>query len=270
MSERSNIVYVYDGSYEGLLCCIFESFEKKQLPLDIRPENDEQITLYSVKSIDTDISKANRVQAGIRKKASNDVYSHVELGYYTCHPKKEMLILDFVRLSLRYGRNVLSMLTNTVVNDLSGAVRALTRESHQLKGFVRFSVYNGVMTAVIEPKNFVLSLLAPHFCDRYANDAFMIYDKAHGFALVYKPRQSAIIPIDDYEQPNADEEELKFRSLWKLFYDTIAIKERYNPKCRMSHMQKRYWKHLTEMDGSPQLPEGKRDELDGPKTKQLQ
>ena len=50
-----------------------------------------------------------------------------------------------------------------------------------------------------------------------------------------------------FEQPDADADELRFRSLWKLFYDTVSIDERTNSKCRMTHMQKRYWKHMTEM-----------------------
>ena len=105
------------------------------------------------------------------------------------------------------------------------------------------------MTAVIEPKNFVLPLIAPHFCDRYPNETFFIYDESHGAALVSAPGKHAIIPVDGYERPEAGEEERKFRALWKLFYDTIAIEGRYNPKCRMTHMQKRYWKHMTELNG---------------------
>lgn len=170
MFERSNIVYLYDGSYEGLLCCIFESFEKKELPVDIQPENAVQMTLYGTKIILTDISKFDRVREGILKKTSEDVYSYVEFSYYTCHPKKELLILDFIGLSLKYGIKVLSMLTNNTVLQLQDSIKALTREAHQFQGFVRFSVYGDFMLSVIEPKNFVLPLLAPHFCDRYTNE----------------------------------------------------------------------------------------------------
>ena len=33
-----------------------------------------------------------------------------------------------------------------------------------------------------------------------------------------------------------DETKAAYRILWKRFYDTIAIKERYNPKCRMRNI----------------------------------
>ena len=43
-----------------------------------------------------------------------------------------------------------------------------------------------------------------------------------------------------------DETEARYRLLWKRFYDTIAIKERENPRCRMTNMPKRYWNTMTE------------------------
>ncbi len=139
------------------------------------------------------------------------------------------------------------MLTDDTVHALFQAVKHLTGESHRLKGFLRFSIYRHMMVAVIEPKNFVLPLLAPHFRDRYANEAFMIYDKTHHAMLFYKPRELAIVSVEDYREPEPDEEERFYREMWKSYYDTIAIEGRYNPKCQSSHMPKRYWSHLVEM-----------------------
>ena len=33
-----------------------------------------------------------------------------------------------------------------------------------------------------------------------------------------------------------------------MFYDTIEVPGRRNHKCRMTHMPKRYWKHMTEFE----------------------
>ena len=38
MSDRSDLVYAYDGSFVGLMCCIFESYEQKEIPNIIRPQ----------------------------------------------------------------------------------------------------------------------------------------------------------------------------------------------------------------------------------------
>lgn len=48
-----------------------------------------------------------------------------------------------------------------------------------------------------------------------------------------------------------DEAEKRYRRLWRCFYDTIAIRERENPKLRMSHMPKRFWPLLTEFQADP-------------------
>ncbi len=250
MPQRTDLIYEYDGSLEGMYSCIFESFEKKELPMEIRPEGISQTSLYPVKYISTDLIRAERVKTGIRRKISRSVQQLTELVYYTCHPEKEMLALRFVRLGMRCGAGVETMYADETVHALTRAVKHLTQESHQLKGFVRFSIREGIMTSVIEPKNFVLPLLEPHFCDRYAQETFLIYDKTHQSALFYRPGQSIIAPVPEYEQPEADDQEMKYRSLWKAFYQTIAISSRYNPRCRMSHMQKRYWSHLVEMDES--------------------
>ncbi len=113
----------------------------------------------------------------------------------------------------------------------------------------------------IEPKNYVLPLLASHFCDRYREECFLIYDKTHRMALVYQPYRFEILPIEDLQLPSPNETEQSFRRLWKLFYDTIEIEGRHNPKCRMSMMPKRYWKYMTEFgygdDGNRQLESGK-------------
>ena len=248
MYNRPDIIYIYDGSYEGMLCCIFESFEKREMPSDIQAAASPQVTLYRPIEINTDFSKAERVKIGIIKKASAEAYELVSKGYYTCHPNKERLILDYVRLCMQYGRKVLRLLSNDTVCELQGAVRKLGNECHKLKGFIRFSIHSGILVSIIEPNNFVLPDIAPHFCDRYSEEAFVIYDQSHGAALIYRPHEASIIEVDKYDAPICDKEEEFYRSLWKTFYNTIAIDERYNPRCRMGLMPKRYWTHLTEMD----------------------
>ena len=152
-------------------------------------------------------------------------------------------------MAMHYGAGVLRMLADGTVSRLTKAVRALKQESHKYAGFVRFSISeDNTLTAVIEPKNSVLPLLAPHFCDRYPNESFLIYDKTHSQALVWHNREKTVIHLDGFEQPRAGDEELYFRALWKHFYDTVAIEARYNPRCRMSFMPKRYWNQLPEMD----------------------
>ena len=143
------------------------------------------------------------------------------------------------------------------------AVRHLDGEVHLLKGFVRFSDFEGTLAGEIKPKNRVLPLLRPHFCDRMYNEVFLLYDRTHREALAHRPGQWAILPLDEFKMAAPSAQEAQYRRLWKRFYDTIEIKERHNPRLRMTNMPKRYWETMTEFQdeayflaGSDSLPEG--------------
>jgi probable DNA metabolism protein len=239
-------IYEYDGSFDGLMCCVFESYEKNELPMDVLPEGAQLPMLLTVKTIETDDERAERVKASIPKSMGKDALEFVRNAYLTCHPQKELLTLKFLRLGFGRGPSVMDMLTDETVHTLFTAVNHLKHEAHLYTGFIRFSETNGVLTSQIEPKNIVLPLISRHFCERFPGERFLIYDKTHGMALLYENGNAAIRGIEAFEQPDLDGEELKFRELWRLFYDTIEIKERRNPRCRMSHMPKRYWSYMTE------------------------
>ncbi len=246
MPDGSNLVYRYDGSFDGLLCCVFESYEKKEIPADILSPEVGQTTLLPVKDISTDLKKASRVLNSIPKAMGYDALELVRHAYLTCLEHKERFILLFLRIGYKKGPSVMNMLADDVVGTLIQAVKYLNREAHLMREFIRFSVLNQSLVAEIEPNNCVLPLLTRHFCERFPEERFFIHDKTHAMALVYQSYQCAIIPVDSLEMPEPDEEEEAFRDLWRLFYKTIEIKERHNPKCRRTHMPMRYWKYMTE------------------------
>jgi len=137
-------------------------------------------------------------------------------------------------------------LSDEALLPLLKAVRHLDGEVHLLRGFVRFSDFEGMLAAEIRPKNRVLPLLRPHFCNRFYNEIFLIYDRTHKEALIHRPGQWVILPLDSFKMAAPTAAEAQYRKLWKRFYDTIEIKERHNPKLRQTHMPKRYWETMTE------------------------
>lgn len=246
MIPNSSAVYLYDGSYEGLLTCIFESFARKEIPLAVQSGSEEQLSLMPPVPIRTDEGKARRVSAVLPRRLGARAFEFFQLSFLTCLPDKELHMLRFVHLAFQLGPAVMSCLTDDTVHILDQAVRSLTNESHLLKGFIRFSDYHSFLVTVIHPKNFVLPLLMPHFSDRFSRESFLIYDESHGAALLHAPGQSHILPLSELMLEAPDAEEQKYRALWQAYYQTIAIKARYNPSCRMSHMPKRYWAYMTE------------------------
>jgi probable DNA metabolism protein len=252
LNDPEVVVYTYDGSFDGLMCCVFESYDKNEIPADVLPENETVPYLLPVKHIETNEGRAKRVLSSIPKKMGSKALRVIHHAFLTCHPQKDQLILKFMRLGYSCGPSIMNRLTDETVHELFTAVNHLDREAGLYMGFIRFSEANGALTAQIEPKNIVLPLIGRHFRGRYPAEQFLIYDKTHGMALLHYDRKLTICSIEAFEQPDPGEEELKFRELWRLFYDTIEIKERHNPRCRMSLMPKRYWNCMTEFAREPQ------------------
>ncbi len=251
------IIYQYDGSFNGLLCCIYESYTQKERPAAIVCGEDAEICLFETRAVPNVPEHAARVERSLRR-LSSDVVPFLRRVFLTCLPEKELAICRFVAKLYREGAPYLTRLSDDDYQPLLRAVRHMSAEVEHLRGFLRFSVYDGVLGAEIEPKNRVLSLLRPHFCERCHNEAFFIYDRTHREALFYADGVSRIVPLDSFEPASPDAEETAYRRLWRRFYDTIAIRERENPRLRMTHMPKRYWSTMTEFqdENAAPLPPG--------------
>ena len=239
------IIYQYDGSFDALLCCIYESYTQKERPTAIIRDGDIEPGLFEVRTVPAVRAHAERVSRSLRK-LSPDVLPLLRRVFLTCLPEKELAIYRFVAKLYREGPKYLTRLNDDAYQPLLRAVRHMSTEVEHLRGFVRFSIHDGILSAEIEPKNRVLPLLRGHFCDRYYNESFFIYDRTHHEALLYAGGVSRIVPLDSFEPAPPDAEESNYRRLWKRFYDTIAIRERENPRLRMSNMPKRYWNTMTE------------------------
>ena len=244
----TEIIYEYDGSFEGFLSCVFESYLCRELPAAFSSGEELQSTLFPVRMVLTDLDRAARVY---RKtvKLSPEAADLLRRGFLTCLPEREIHLFRLERKLLDEGPRFLRDLSDETLLPVLRAVRHLNGEVHQYKGFTRFSDLGGVLGGEIQPKNRVLPLMRRHFCDRYRNERFFLYDRTHHEALFYQEGKSLICPLDHFRMAPADETEARYRLLWKRFYDTIAIRERENPRCRMTQLPKRYWGTMTEFQG---------------------
>lgn len=239
------IIYQYDGSFEGLLCCVFESYTQKERPTAILRDGDDEPSLFEIRAVRTNEQHARRIYRSLHRRAE-EAGPFLRRAFLTCMPDKEMAIYRFIAKFYREGAPLLTRLSDDTFLPLLRAVRHLSGEVELLRGFVRFSEFDGVLGTEIEPKNRVLPLLRHHFCERYHNETFFIYDRTHQEALLYSGGVSRIVPLERFEMAQPDEQEAGYRRLWRRFYDTIAIEARKNEKLRMTHMPKRYWNTMTE------------------------
>lgn len=246
MPDRANLVYRYDGSLPGLLCCVFESRRTRRLPLEIWDEEEPRTTLAPELTIPTHREEAAKVWKTLRR-LSPDAAHWTETAFLSGEEDKAVALHDLLWETFERNRSVTGYLGDPVVARAFQLQRRVHNEAQMFIEFLRFKERRGVLAAQIEPKAFVLPLMGGHFAARFPGEAFLIHDLTHSAALLHQKGRMEIFPLEELSEEDAEPEEEGYQQLWRRYYDTIAIRERYNPKCRMGHCPKRFWNHMLEM-----------------------
>lgn len=242
--------YLYDGTFEGILTCIYHHYYTDKATGIYHRDNYQSSMLGGYMDVETEEEKAVRVYDAIEKKISPYDLKRIYKAYLSADPDKETKILKYVVLGFQKGSAVSMLHGNPIVFDIQSIEKKINVEKERMLQFVRFSVMeDDVLYAEIEPDNDVLELLHTHFCDRFRNDPFIIHDIKRGKAMVAFQGKWYISEFHRENVPQVSKEEKQYRNLWKNYFDNIAIRERINPRCQKNFMPVRYWKHLTEIMG---------------------
>ncbi|MCL2487965.1 MAG: TIGR03915 family putative DNA repair protein [Oscillospiraceae bacterium] len=264
-----SLILLHDGSFEGLLTAVFDSYAHSPPPVSVAAaEACQQRLDCQYAEVAADPAKSARVIAGIKQKMGPGGYQKVWQAFLfdedsdnnrsICRADKSDVTYHYIRLGMRVGGKIFSMLTDARVMAMDRICALVGREAGLTNEFLRFSeLEGGVYYSEIEPEHAILPMLMPHFVDRLNIQPFIIHDLRHGFAGVYDLRDWYLTSTAEMTLPAYSNEEQRCRRMWKLFYDTIAIKERTNPVCRRNHMPKKYWKHMVEMQPEVQTANGK-------------
>ena len=94
------MIYIYDGSFDGFLCCVFDSYANKEVLTAICRDEDFIPTLFPSRVIDTDKIHANRVFKKVVK-VSSYAGNLLQKGFLTCMPDKELHLYRLVVKLLR-------------------------------------------------------------------------------------------------------------------------------------------------------------------------
>lgn len=206
----------------------------------------------------TDHEKAKKVARTLRERLGTEDYQMIyHAALSEAEDKGEIIFAAVVMgLAVWKRKHMTRNLGDPRIMRLFELARRVENEGHHYRMFIRFHELEGragetpVMFSEIEPENQVLSLLGDHFSDRFHRTDFMICDRSHRQCLVHRAGADWILMTDvwpDEERISRySREEKKYAGLWKTFVDSIAIRERENPRCQMNFMPKRYWKHMTE------------------------
>ncbi len=244
-----NKTYLYDGTFDGLLTIVFDSYANKILPQKIYSQ-DEYVSNFLDKTlfIKSDYEKSQRVFNGIEKNIGYDALYNSYNAFLSNEKEKEIYILKYLCNGFDIGPKINNMLTVSYVFKVINMRKKALAECHKLKGLLRFQeVGDNLCYASIHPDNNILEPLGHHFINRLPTLNFIIHDKNRNICFLYNQKEYKIISGEGLSIPSISENEKMYQDLWKMFFKTIAIKERTNPRCQMQYMPKKYWKDLIEM-----------------------
>lgn len=244
-----DFIYLYDGTFEGLLTIVFDCFTQHTFPKAIVPFIEYSFNfLEKTFTVKTETQKAQRIFQGILKNISYDTLYNAYYAFLSSEKGKELVIVQYLCLGFQVGDKVNHMLATSYVFKVLALKKRTFGEAHRLKGLVRFQeVGENLFYSSIHPDNNVLEILGHHFCKRLANQNFVIHDKNRDIAFFYDTKHYEIIEAKDLHIPSITLAEKEYQLLWKTFFQTISIKERTNPRCQMQFMPKKYWKDLVEL-----------------------
>ncbi len=248
---------LYDGSFDGLLTAIFDCFADRVVPVDIVNQAAYQASLLDdIHPVQTDIAKAERVIKGLDARSDGKAGKLVYHLYLSELPGMEMHIFRLAQLLVRQNNpNVLDNFANPDVLHSAQVNKMIGREVHRMHAFVRFQkAANGIYYAAISPDFNVIPLIGDHFCRRYADQPWVIFDTTRDYGLYYDLQDMTFVdafsPIlsdaMDSIQSSVDGMEDGYQQLWKQYFQSVNIKERHKIKLHLRHVPKRYWKYLTE------------------------
>ena len=126
----TDTAYHYDGTFAGFLCCIFESYARREIPADVCPPQQAQLTLYGVRDIATDAAHARRVAAGLGR-LGPAVRDRIATGFlHSTVPGKDLALLRFARLAFARGPQAAQMLGDADAAEAFALERAVLGEAH--------------------------------------------------------------------------------------------------------------------------------------------
>jgi probable DNA metabolism protein len=247
--------YVYDGTYVGFLCCVFEGFERKEQVTKIGVDGQFQSNIFEEqRSIYSDSTKAKRVIKGMETKLGKTTAGDFYRVFLSEQPAAIQSAFNLLIKLFKGQTNALNNYGDADALNMAQTLKKVSRERHRMKAFIRFEkATDGLYFSIIEPDFNVLPLIVTFFKNRYADQRWLIYDVKRKYGMMYDLQSVTEVTLTDTAHLQTDitsigldETDELYQTLWKRYYNSTNIKERKNMKLHLQHVPKRYWKYLTE------------------------
>jgi probable DNA metabolism protein len=247
---------LYDGSFEGLLCALFDVYEYKFSDASICTAEKFNGNIFQKVHVANDDPKhSERVWKGLAQKLTPEALKALYRAFLSELEGMENTILQYVQYVFGHAESVEKDFSHPAVITITQTAKKVWREKHRMEAFVRFQkTGDDLFYAIIEPDYNVLPLIANHFQSRYADQQWMIYDARRKTGIFYDLKSVENVKIDFSDAVNNGKEvaavysgdEKVYQQLWQTYFKSVNIAARKNTKLHIQHMPKRYWKYLVE------------------------
>ncbi len=247
---------VYDGSFEGFLCAVFDVYEYKYTDavIALRASVNENI-FGATHTVHTNLINSDRLWKGLKRKLTIEAQQHLYRTFLSELPGIENHLLHYIQYVFSSPVFMEQDYSNTAVITITQTAKKVWREKHRMEAFVRFKkTADELYYAIIEPDYNVLPLIGVHFKKRYADQRWLIYDARRKTGIYYDLKEVSEVSLQftaesargtDITAVYGEGEEM-YQQLWQQYFKSVNIAARKNTKLHIQHMPRRYWKYLTE------------------------
>lgn len=245
--------YRYDGSFEGYLGALCRALDERAEAVDFvrdAPVTEPGLFEEPAVAVATDRDRAAAFRERFASEVSPEASVALCCAFHSEQQGIEYLLWQYVRLGLQVGQRLCSMAADQRVNAVDRLARAVSREAHRYKGFVRFrELEEGFLYARIEPEAQIIRFLAPHFARRIGDRPWMIHDLRRSVAAVCDRNGWRLVrDITLTGSPRLSDAEQEWAALWRRYFRQLAIEERRNPELQRKLVPLRSRKYLVEFE----------------------
>lgn len=241
---------LYDGTYEGFLTLVYETYYLKLEIKSIKKEKPYNLLFEDLYEVITDENKAKKVLIALKEKFTTKNFDTIN-NVFLCDSKDfEQNLLEYIILGFK-NQNNLKNINQKSVFFLQELEKELFRVVHRMYGFVRFEeLEDNTLYAKIDTKFNILYFLGKHFFQRLGTTNFIIHDVKREFAFVKHKNEISIKKVANFDEPTYSKDEDKFKKLWQTFFENVSINERKNKKLQQNFVPLMYRTYMSEFSSN--------------------
>lgn len=256
-------IYCFDGTFSGLLSCVFRAFQFKEFDVKVVLDTLYQATLLDENiEVSSNEQQAERVWRALVKKLDRAAQRQLNYAFLSEQQEAFQNIFDYCIYVFQQNFKITKNYAHPAVLGVSQWAKQVGREKHRMEAFVRFKkTKQGLYLALISPDFNVLPVIERHFKARYQDQEWLIYDEKRDYGIYYdrKTIQHVKMDADDVDRNiqngfsqefamELDDLEPLYDQLWKDYFNSVNIKERQNLKLHIQYVPKRYWRYMNEKE----------------------